>query len=91
MDVGLSYPTLQRDGIWHVYLSLFLSHPPLARMQRPYMVVGGRHGDSEMRGGGGNAHASTHPIFGSARLASARLGASAHAPRAVRSVDLRIP
>lgn len=94
IDVGLN-PELSNSATrWYMacmFVSLFLSHSSLTRMQRPYMVVGGRRGDNEMRGGGGSAHASMHPIFDSARLASARLGANAHAPRAMRLVDLRNP
>lgn len=59
MHARLNYPTvLRRDGmVWHgTYIHLFpflaflsLARSPLARMQRPYMVVGGRH--TTQRGG----------------------------------------
>jgi len=77
--VGLNYPTLRRDGIWRVYpsLSLSLSRSPLARTQRPYMVVGGRHGDAARCAGAEEARMRPR-TRSSARLGRLRLD-SAHA------------
>lgn len=59
------------------------------------MVVGGRHDESAMRGGGGNAHARADPIFGATRQPSARLGAAractVDGPGGAISVEPRIP